>query len=84
MHALDWLLSVPLLAYSGLGSGLELLPYFAALMGFLAAALLAIVQRPIVALTRWFWKAKNRRGQSANEAPLGPPQPISQSSDIET
>lgn len=53
----DW--SMPaLLGYMGLGSGIELLPYFVALLGVAGAALLAIVQRPLVLLVRWLRKSK--------------------------
>lgn len=48
----DWSFSVPL-AYMGLGSGLELVPYFAALVSVVGAALIAIVQRPVVTTVRW-------------------------------
>jgi hypothetical protein len=48
----DWTVSV-VLAYVGLGSGLEFIPYFAALLGLVAAALTAVVQRPLLVVTRW-------------------------------
>lgn len=47
-----------LMAYMGLGSGAELLPYFVALVSFAGAALLAVVQRPLVLLIRWLRKPK--------------------------
>jgi hypothetical protein len=38
------------MGYFGIGPGLELVPYFLALMGFVGAALLAVVQWPLQAL----------------------------------
>jgi len=45
--------SLSLVAYMGLGSGAEFLPYFVALLGVAGAALLAVVQRPVILLLRW-------------------------------
>ena len=53
-----------LLAYVGMGPGPEFIPYFMALLGVIGAALIAIVQWPIVALFRWF-KSKHSRGADA-------------------
>jgi hypothetical protein len=47
-----------LLAYVGPGAGLELVPYFWALLGFAGAALLAVVQWPLAVFFRWFPKAR--------------------------
>jgi hypothetical protein len=63
MHVADLLVSMPL-AYMGLGSGLELVPYFLALLGFVAAASLAVVQWPLFALLRWWRKDKQRCGET--------------------
>lgn len=46
------------LAYLGLGSGVELLPYFVALVSFAGAALVAVVQQPLMLLIRWLRKPK--------------------------
>ena len=47
-----------LLAYVGLGPGQELIPYFLALLGFMGAALLAVLQWPIQMVMRLFRKDK--------------------------
>lgn len=62
----DWSMSA-LLGYMGLGSGIELLPYFVALLGVAGAALLAIVQRPLVLLVRWLRKSKQMPTDDAPE-----------------
>lgn len=62
----DWSMSA-LLGYMGLGSGIELLPYFLALLGVAGAALLAIVQRPLVLLVRWLRKSKQAPDGDAPE-----------------
>jgi len=69
----DWLLfpSVPLpcavLAYVGLGPGQELIPYFLALLGFIGAAFLAILQWPLLALRRLFSRKSPARGHRKDE-----------------
>jgi hypothetical protein len=40
--------------YVGLGPGQELIPYFLALVGFVFAAVLAVVQWPVLVLLRRF------------------------------
>lgn len=60
----DWSMYA-LLGYMGLGSGIELLPYFVALLGVAGAALLAIVQRPLVLLVRWLRKPKQTPNDDA-------------------
>ena len=52
--------------YVGLGPGQELIPYFLALLGFIAAAVIAVVQWPFLALTRLI------RGKPA-QPPVAPP-----------
>ncbi len=47
------------LAYMGLGSGLDLLPYFAALLSLVGAALIAVVQWPALIVIRWL-RAKRK------------------------
>jgi hypothetical protein len=42
------------LAYVGLGPGQEFIPYFLSLIGFVGAALLAVIQWPFFGLLRWF------------------------------
>lgn len=57
MYGPDW--SMPaMLAYMGLGSGVELIPYFLALISFVGAALVAVIQRPVILLIRWLRKDK--------------------------
>jgi hypothetical protein len=51
VQAPDWSSSA-LLAYMGLGSGLEFLPYFFALMSLVGAALVATVQWPVLVVIR--------------------------------
>jgi hypothetical protein len=53
----------------GLGSGVELIPYFLALLGFLAAAVLAVVQWPLFVLARWRRKGNAQRAESPPNAP---------------
>lgn len=60
----DWTVC-GLLAYVGLGSGLEFLPYFAALLSLLAAALLAVVQWPMFVVVRWL-KARRKHEPTAD------------------
>lgn len=57
---------IPLLSYVGFGPGQELIPYFWALITFLAAALVAIVQWPI-AKVRGFMR-RSQAGASADQA----------------
>lgn len=74
---LDWLdlAAFPLpgprgpFAYVGLGPGQEFLPYFLALMGFIGAALLAIIQWPLLALRRLLARARGARNKPSNTAP---------------
>ena len=51
--------------YVGLGPGQELIPYFLALVGFVFAAVLAVVQWPVLVLLRLF------RGAPAPAPPAG-------------
>jgi hypothetical protein len=58
---LAWMLSLPgnvVLAYVGLGPGQEFIPSFLALLGLTSAALLAILQWPLLALRRHFQGGK--------------------------
>lgn len=57
-------LPLPILAYLGLGSGVELLPYFVALLSFAGAALLAIVQRPLILVLRRLHKPRDAPGDA--------------------
>jgi hypothetical protein len=54
------------LAYVGLGPGQEFIPHFLALLGFIGAALLAIIQWPLLALRRLFARARGA-GQHRRE-----------------
>ncbi|HEV3340668.1 MAG TPA: hypothetical protein VG125_09930 [Pirellulales bacterium] len=65
-------LSLCVLAYMGLGSGLEFLPYFVALLGLVGAALLAVVQQPVLIVLRWL---KGGRQQTKEEAAVDATQP---------
>ena len=71
-------MSENVLAYIGLGPGQELIPYFLALLGFMGAALLAVVQWPIVMVIRLFRKDKatppeQLTGQPIMEDPVAQP-----------
>jgi hypothetical protein len=56
-----------ILSYAGFGPGQELIPHFLALLAFAGAALMAIVQWPIVALWRCFSRLRGRsKDESAN------------------
>jgi hypothetical protein len=50
------------LAYAGLGQGQEFIPYFLGLVAWVTAALLAILQWPLIALWR-FLKRKQVKDQ---------------------
>jgi len=63
----DWSLAATL-AYMGLGSGLELVPYFAALLSLVGAALIAVVQRPLLAVARWLKAKADRQEQNPTAA----------------
>ena len=78
MHAPDWFCSVHL-AYMGLGSGIELIPYFLALIGLLGAASLAVVQWPLFALIRWWRKRNGPRVDLPPETPSRASEPQSES-----
>jgi hypothetical protein len=72
----------PLVGYVGLGPG-DLLPYFAALASVVAAALVAIVQWPLVLAIRWL-KGKGgdpHSGDSQAAATDGPSPPDESGSD---
>ena len=57
----DWLPQLaPLWGYMGLGQGPELIPYFAALVSFVGAALIAVLQWPLSVLFGRFSKARRR------------------------
>jgi hypothetical protein len=57
-------------AYVGLGPGQELIPYFLALLGFMGAALLAILQWPIVMVMRLFGKGKPAAQEELTTQPV--------------
>jgi hypothetical protein len=57
-------------AYVGLGPGQEFIPYFLALLAFVWAAAIAILQWPFLALIRLIRGRKSRvAGESTNPAP---------------
>lgn len=58
-----------LLGYVGLGPGLEFIPYFLALMGVVGAALLAVLQWPLLALISFF-RVKRRRSEATDAQAL--------------
>ncbi|HUY33248.1 MAG TPA: hypothetical protein VMV69_10745 [Pirellulales bacterium] len=55
-----------LLAYVGLGP--DFLPYFAALLSLIGAALIAVVQWPIVALLGWLRGKRDRLDDAETQA----------------
>lgn len=64
-----------LLGYAGLGPGQELMPYFFALLAWAAAALLAVLQRPLAALLRIFAGPKGQSTSAGKQAPAVDPAP---------
>lgn len=60
-----------LIGYVGLGPGPELLPYFFALLGLIAAAIIAILQWPVGVLLRWLPRRK-RLPEGEPHAPAAP------------
>jgi hypothetical protein len=75
MHGLDFLLgqtgqlsssdffssALGLIGYVGLGTGTEFIPYFAALLSFMAAALIAALQWPLSIMLGYLSRARQRR-----------------------
>jgi hypothetical protein len=57
------------LAYIGPGPGQEFIPYFFTLLGFVGAALVAVVQWPVAVLLRCLPRG---RGAAARPGPQGP------------
>jgi hypothetical protein len=55
------------LAYVGLGSGQEFIPYFLGLVAWTVAAFLAILQWPLTALFRRFFKRKEVKDEPNSE-----------------
>lgn len=45
-------------AYVGLGPGQEFIPYFLSLLGFVGAALVAVIQWPLFRVVRWLRSRK--------------------------
>ncbi|HWB10066.1 MAG TPA: hypothetical protein VG826_12615 [Pirellulales bacterium] len=65
-----------LLAYMGLGSGLDLIPYFAALLSLVGAAFVAIVQWPAFVVLRWLrGKRKGTEQEAVTDAAEPPSAP---------
>jgi hypothetical protein len=64
------LMSENLIAYIGLGPGQELIPYFLALLGLMGAALLAVLQWPIVMVMRLFRKDKATSPEELASQPI--------------
>jgi hypothetical protein len=59
-----------LLAYSGLGPGQELIPYFLALLALLATALSAVVRWPFAVLARLFSRFRRPRSDDGTSPPI--------------
>jgi hypothetical protein len=59
-----------LLAYAGFGPGQELIPYFLALLTFVGAALLAVVQWPLAILLRWLSRLRNGGKEEIKNTPI--------------
>jgi hypothetical protein len=58
------------LAYVGLGPGQEFIPYFFALLGLVGTALVAALQRPVLALLRFLHTAGRRLRHGPNTRPV--------------
>ncbi len=56
-------------AYVGLGPGQELVPYFWALVTFVGAAVVAVVQWPVVRLRRALFRRRDRSANPGNGEP---------------
>ena len=56
-----------LLAYVGLGPGQEFIPYFLALLGFVGALFVAVVQWPAAVVLRFLRRLKNAAGKGRKD-----------------